>query len=85
MLSFSNKGWLQYTEWQEEDRKTIKKINRLLKSIERDGVMEGEGQPEKLKNLTDTYSRHIDEKNRLVYIAAEGNYTVKSCKGHYEE
>ena len=79
MLSFSDKGWSQYTEWQDEDR------NRLLKSIERDGAMEGEGQPEKLKNITDTYSRHIDEKNRLVYIAVAGNYTVKSCKGHYEE
>ena len=56
MLTFSDKGWSQYTEWQDEDRKTIKKINRLLKSIERDGAMEGEGQPEKLKNLTDTYS-----------------------------
>ena len=85
MLSFSDKGWNQYTEWQDEDRKTIKKINRLLKSIERDGAMEGEGQPEKLKNLTDTYSRHIDEKNRLVYIAVGGNYTIKSCKGHYED
>ena len=62
MLTFSDKGWSQYTEWQDEDRKTIKKINRLLKSIERDGAMEGEEQPEKLKNLTDTYSRHIDEK-----------------------
>ena len=85
MFSFSNKGWEQYTAWQDEDKKTVKKINRLLKSIDRDGAMEGEGQPEKLKNLPDTYSRHIDEKNRLIYIAVAGNYTIKSCKGHYEE
>ncbi len=66
-------------------QKDRKKNNRLLKSIERNGAMEGEGQPEKLKNLPDTYSRRIDEKNRLVYIAVAGNYTIKSCKGHYEE
>ncbi|MBO4779228.1 MAG: type II toxin-antitoxin system YoeB family toxin [Selenomonadaceae bacterium] len=47
--------------------------------------MGGEGQPEKLKNKVDTYSRRIDEKNRLIYIAASDNYTIKSCKGHYEE
>lgn len=85
MFSFSDKCWAQYTDWQDEDKKTVKKINRLLKSIERDGAMEGEGQPEKLKNLPDTYSRRIDEKNCLVYIAVAGNYTIKSCKGHYEE
>lgn len=46
------------------------KINKLFKSIDRDGPMGGEGQPEKLKNLPNTYSRRIDEKNRLVYIAS---------------
>jgi len=85
MLSFSDKGWAHYEKWQDEDRKTLKKINRLMKSISRDGAMNGEGQPEKLKNLPDVYSRRIDEKNRLVSIANNGNYTVTSCKGHYEE
>ena len=54
-------------------------------NISRDGAMSGEGQPEKLKNLPNTYSKRIDEKNRLVYIAADGNYTIMSCKGHYED
>ena len=45
--------------------------------------MGGEGQPEKLKNLPNTYSRRIDEKNRLVYIALSGNCTIMSCRGHY--
>lgn len=45
--------------------------------------MGGEGQPEKLKNLPDTYSRRIDDKNRLVYIALSGNFTIMFCKGHY--
>lgn len=61
------------------------KINKLFKSIDRDGPMGGEGQPEKLKNLPNTYSRRIDEKNRLVYIASGGNCTITACRGHYEE
>lgn len=85
MLSFTDRGWKNYTDWEKEDRKTSKKIKNLIKSINRDGAMGGEGQPEKLKNLPDTYSRRIDEKNRLVYIAAGGNCTIKSCKGHYDE
>ena len=85
MLSFTEKGWEHYSDWEDEDRKTLKKIKRLFKSSERDGPMEGEGHPEKLKNLPDTYSRKIDEKNRIVYIAAGGNCTITSCKGHYDD
>jgi len=47
-IIFTEKGWEQYVEWQSEDKKTLKKINRLLKSIGRDGPMGGEGKPEKL-------------------------------------
>ena len=83
MMTFTGDGWEEYVYWQDEDRKTLKKINRLIQSIERDGAMEGEGQPEKLKALPDTYSRRIDEKNRLVYIATAENYTVTACKSHY--
>ena len=85
MLSFTDKGWLQYSNWEDEDQKTHKKIKKLIKSISRDGAMQGEGKPEKLKNLPDTYSRRIDEKNRLIYIASGDNYTIKACKGHYED
>lgn len=85
MFSFTGDGWAGYTYWEDEDRKTLKKIRRLMQSIEREGPMGGEGHPEKLKNLPDTYSRRIDEKNRLVYIAADGNCTITSCKGHYED
>ncbi|MBQ7630128.1 MAG: Txe/YoeB family addiction module toxin [Selenomonadaceae bacterium] len=85
MFSFTKNAWKEYVEWQDEDRKTLKKINKLMQSIERDGAMEGEGQPEKLKALPNTYSRHIDEKNRLIYIAVAENYTLTACKGHYDE
>ena len=67
------------------DKKTVDKIKKLVRSIERDGLMKGEGKPEKLKSRTNTYSRRIDEKNRLIYIAGEGNVTIKSFNGHYED
>lgn len=85
MLSFTDKGWEHFTSWDDEDKKTGKKIKKLIKSITRDGAMKGEGKPEKLKNETDMYSRRIDDKNRLIYIANEGNYTITSCRGHYDE
>ena len=83
MITFDSNAWEEYVDWQEEDKKTLRKINKLFKSIERDGAMCGEGQPEKLKNLPNTYSRRIDEKNRLVYVVLSENCTIMSCKGHY--
>lgn len=85
MMTFTGDGWEEYVYWQDEDRKTLKKINKLMQSIQRDGAMDGEGKPEKLKNLPNTYSRRIDEKNRLIYIATEENCTITSCKGHYND
>lgn len=85
MMTFTGDGWEEYVCWQDEDRKTLRKINRLMQSISRDGPMNGEGKPEKLKGEVDKYSRRIDEKNRLVYIATEGNCTITSCKGHYDD
>ena len=84
-FAFEDDGWDHYLYWQMQDRKTLKKIHRLLQSIERNGALGGEGKPEKLKN-SDYYSRRIDDKNRLVYnISSNGFVVVKSCKGHYEE
>lgn len=85
MITFDPNAWKEYVSWQEEDKRTLRKINRLFQSIDRDGAMGGEGQPEKLKNLPDTYSRRINDKNRLVYIALSGNFTIMSCKGHYDD
>ena len=64
---------------------SYKRINRLLQSISRDGALEGEGKPEKLKHKEGEYSRRIDEKNRLVYEFSDDTITVKSCMGHYED
>lgn len=75
--------WEEYQYWFREDRKNLKKINDLIKSIERDGVMQGIGKPEPLR-YRNGYSRRIDEKNRLIYDIKNGQLLLISCKGHYE-
>ena len=85
-LLFTDTGWNQYTEWHGQDKKTVKRINQLLKSIDRDGAMQGIGKPELLKHgKSGLYSRRIDEANRLVYEMSGNQIIVKSCKGHYED
>ena len=85
-ILFTKTGWEQYTEWQGQDKKTIKRINQLLKSINRDGAMQGIGKPELLKHdKSGLYSRRIDEANRLIYELSDNQIIVKSCKGHYED
>ena len=80
--TFTEIGWEHYVYWQNQDHKTLNKINRLLQSIERNGAMGGEGKPERLKYGLG-YSRRIDEANRLVYTVENNIITIKSCKGHY--
>ena len=85
-ILFTDTGWNQYTEWQGQDKKTVKKINQLRKSIDRDGALQGIGKPELLKHdKSGLYSRRIDEANRLVYEMSGNQIIVKSCKGHYED
>lgn len=85
-ILFTDTGWNQYIEWQGQDKKIVKRINRLLKSIDRDGAIQGIGKPELLKhNKSGLYSRRIDEANRLVYEMSDNQIIVKSCKGHYED
>ena len=84
-IVFTEKAWEQYCEWLLEDKKTVKKINKLIKSINRDGPINGEGKPEKLSYEPGAYSRRIDEANRLVYSVTDGQIKVIACKGHYEE
>lgn len=80
---WDDKAWDEYVAWNKEDCKTFDKINTLIKDIERNGVNKGIGKPEKLR-YRDGWSRHIDEKNRLVYKVDEHGYLyVISCKGHY--
>ena len=82
---FTSNGWEDYIYWQTEDKKTLKKINTLLKDIDRNGN-EGIGKPEPLRNhLSGWWSRRIDEVNRIVYKERDGAIIIASCKGHYED
>ena len=84
-VTFEEEAFAEYLSWQLEDKKTLKRINELIKSIQRDGFMKGIGKPEALKNRK-AYSRRIDDFNRLVYIGdSEQNLIILSCKDHYEE
>ena len=79
---FEDQGFDDYIYWHKQDPKTFDKINQLLKSIERDGILSGLGKPERLKYGAG-YSRRIDEANRLVYKIENDTIIIKTCKGHY--
>jgi len=80
---WEDRAWEDYISWQTEDKKTLKRINALIRDIERNGAMNGIGKPERLKYGVG-YSRRIDDENRLVYdIDTQGYLYIKSCKGHY--
>ena len=82
---WSDRAWDEYLEWQVIDKKTLKKINNLIKDIERNGLSSGLGKPEPLK-YRKAWSRRIDDENRLVYNFDENhNLLIISCKGHYIE
>ena len=82
---WSDEAWDDYLDWQEEDKKTLKKINELIKSIERDGESEGIGKPEALKGKrSGFYSRRIDEKNRLIYRVVDDAIEIVTCREHYD-
>ena len=82
-LLWEEKAWSEYCQWQGQDKKTLKKINTLIKDIQRD-TYSGVGKPEPLKgNLSKWWSRHIDDANRIVYREKDGAIIIASCKGHY--
>ena len=82
---FTDKAWEDYLYWQAQDKRTLKKINDLLKDIERNGN-EGIGKPEPLKNnLTGWWSRRIDQKNRLVYRVTGEFIEILQCGEHYDD
>lgn len=81
---WDDEAWDDYVWWQTEDKKTLKKINNLIKDIERNGVLEGIGKPEALKHeFAGWYSRRIDSANRLVYRVAANQIEIAQCKTHY--
>ena len=84
-LAWGRQAWQDYVYWQSQDKKTLKRINRLIQDI-MSNPFEGVGKPEPLKkNLSGFWSRRIDETNRLVYAADDNYITVISCRYHYEK
>ncbi len=80
-----DEAWEDYTYWQTQDKKTLKRINMLLKDIERENF-DGIGKPEPLKvDLSGFWSRRIDDVNRLVYRIHDNVVEIVSCRGHYED
>lgn len=81
---WSDEAWNDYIYWQSQDKKTVKKINQLIKDIDRNGY-EGIGKPEPLKHeLQGFWSRRIDDVNRLVYRIDNGQIEIAQCRLHYE-
>ena len=84
-VTFTETALKQYMDWQSEDKKTLKRVNSLIKDIQRNGFLSGIGKPEALKDRKE-FSREIDAANRLVYTGdRDRNLVVISCKGHYED
>ena len=81
---WEDRAWDDYIYWQTQDKRTLKRINALLKDIKR-SPFEGIGKPEPLKgNLSGMWSRRIDEENRIVYYAEDSILYIISCRGHYD-
>ena len=82
--SFSPKALAAFSDWAMIDPKIVVRIHTLIKDIQRNGLLEGIGKPERLKH-SPNYSRRIDKSNRLIYRVENGYLYIVSCKGHYEE
>ena len=82
---WTDRAWEDYIHWQDQDKKTLRKLNKLIKDIER-SPYDGIGKPEPLKHdLSGWWSRHIDEPNRIVYRIKNDNLEISQCKGHYDD
>ena len=85
ILSWTREAWGDYLYWQTQDKKTLKRINKLIQDAQR-SPFEGIGKPEPLKeNLAGFWSRRIDDTNRLVYAVDDNQLTIISCRYHHEK
>ena len=84
-IMFSQNSWEDYISWQFEDRKILKRINEMIKDIQRTPYT-GLGKPEPLKyDLTGFWSRRIDREHRLVYQVYGNEILIYSCRYHYDK
>jgi len=83
-ITFSKNAWEEYVSWQREDKLNLRKINDLIKDIQRTPFA-GLGKPEPLKfDLSGYWSRRIDLEHRLVYQYQDNEILIYSCKFHYD-
>lgn len=83
MLSWAETAWEDYLYWQQIDKKTLKRINTLIKNISRE-PFSGLGDPEPLKHHWSGYwSRRIDREHRLVYKINDKEIIIAQCRYHY--
>lgn len=84
-LLWEEQAWEDYCYWQTQDKKTLKRINALIRDIQRSSY-DGIGKPEPLKaELSGWWSRRIDEVNRIVYREQDGAIVIAACIGHYDD
>ena len=85
LIVFTPHAWADYTYWQSQDKKTLKRINTLIEAAVREPFA-GIGKPEALRgDLTGFYSRRIDDVNRLVYQASDAELQIIACRYHYSD
>lgn len=83
-ITFSKNAWEDYVSWQKDDKKMLRKINELIKDIQKT-PFEGIGKPEPLKyDLTGFWSRRIDIEHRLVYKYQNDELMIFACRFHYD-
>ena len=84
-LLWHENAWEDYLWWQTQDRKTVKRINQLIRDTLRSPFV-GIGKPEPLKgNLSGWWSRRIDDEHRIVYCVINDDLVIASCKNHYDD
>ncbi len=80
--SWDEEAWEDYLYWQQQDKKTLKKINNLIKEISREGYKDAEPLKHELSGF---YSRRIDQKNRLVFKIIDDTVYILQCRTHYQK
>lgn len=84
--AWDDDAWEDYLRWQGQDRKTLRRINAILRDIDRNGMSSGIGKPEPLKgNLSGRRRRRIDDPNRIVYRVRDGRVEIIQCGSHYRD
>ena len=83
-IIFTKNSWEDYTSWLHEDKKMVKKINDLIKDIQRNPI-DGKGKPEPLKHkYKGFWSCRIDSEHRLIYAVRDDEILIAKCRFHYD-